>query len=184
MTTYLAFLRGINVGGRNKIKMAELRHSLEEAGLQEVVTYIQSGNIIFRSDVNEDNLVKLIVAKLQTDFNLAVPVVIRTEEEIKGVRKRCPFTNEDITQAQLTSAGESLYVGLLGEEPAQTKTDWLLSYQTEDDRCYIDGRNVYLLFSKSIRNSKLANHLLKMNVPATIRNWKTISKLAQMAEEH
>ncbi len=163
--------------------MAELRQSLEEAGLHEVVTYIQSGNIIFRSDENEGFLGKLIEGTLQTDFNLAVPVVIRTVEEIKGVRERCPFTKEDITQAQLTSAGESLYVGLLGEEPANAKTDWLLSFQTEYDRCSIDGRNVYLLFSQSVRNSKLANNLLKMNVPATIRNWKTISKLTEMAEE-
>ncbi|MFY4774291.1 DUF1697 domain-containing protein [Metabacillus sp. RGM 3146] len=181
MALYIALLRGINVGGKNKIKMAELRKIVEEAGLSSVQTYIQSGNVLFESTDNEQSVREKMQQAIEAAFGFSVTVILRTAEEIQNTLASCPFSEKEILEAEAASAAESLYLAFLLEEPSEEKVDLLTKIKSED-QYRIEGREIYLLFQNSIRNSKLAASLKKLNVPATVRNWKTVTKLAGMAE--
>jgi uncharacterized protein (DUF1697 family) len=183
MTIYIALLRGINVGGHNKIIMAELRSSMEQLGLQNVKTYIQSGNILFESDEHEDILQKKIHDKIKEDFGISSVVVIRTAEELQQIVSQSPFSEEEVSEASNSSKGECLHVALLPAAPTKVDSDKFLTFTNERELGVINGRDVYLLFYDSIRNSKLINNLKKLEVPATVRNWKTLMKLSNMVEE-
>lgn len=183
MTIYIAFLRGINVGGHNKIIMAELRSSLEQLGLHNVKTYIQSGNILFESNEAEELLQTRIHDKIKEDFGISSVVVIRTAEELQQIVSQSPFSDQLISEALQSCKGECLHVALLPSAPSKVNSDKFLSYANERELSVIDGRDVYLLFYDSIRNSKLGNNLIKLEIPATVRNWKTLMKISSMVEE-
>ncbi|MGE7793953.1 DUF1697 domain-containing protein [Lysinibacillus fusiformis] len=179
---YVALLRGINVGGHNKIKMADLREALIPLGLQNIRTYIQSGNILFESTELEEVLQKQIHETIQMNFDITSTVIIRTAEEIQHIVNNCPFSQQDIAEASATAVGESLHVAFLPAAPTEENREKYLSYENDQERCVIIGREVYLLFYKSIRNAKLSQQLPKLEMPATVRNWKTIMKLTSMFE--
>lgn len=182
MTIYIALLRGINVGGNHKIGMADLRRLFESIGLSRVETYIQSGNVLFETSEEEGALRKKIEGEIETRFGFPVLVVLRTAAELEQVIQDCPFSEEVVAAAELSnSEGESLYVSLLTEAPLPEKIAYLNTFQSQDDACRVENRDIYLLFRHSIRNSKLANNLQKLDVPATVRNWKTINKLQALA---
>ncbi|KOS62260.1 DUF1697 domain-containing protein [Lysinibacillus agricola] len=183
MTIYIALLRGINVGGHNKIIMAELRSSLEQLGLQNVKTYIQSGNILFESGETEEILQKKIQDKIKADYGISSFVVIRTSEELQQIVSQSPFSDQKISEADNSCKGECLHVALLPAAPSKVNRDKFLAYTNERELSIINGRDVHLLFYDSIRNSKLGNNLKKLEIPATVRNWKTLMKLSSMVEE-
>jgi uncharacterized protein (DUF1697 family) len=182
MTTYIALLRGINVGGKNIIKMADLKRVFESIGLGGVQTYIQSGNVLFKSDEVEEPLRKKIEHEIKTNFGFSVSVVLRTVAELEWIIGNLPFSEKEVAEAESSSEAESLYVSLLTHVPLQEKLEHLNAYRSESDKYQIVGREVFLLFHNSIRNSKLANNLQKLDVPATVRNWKTINKLVALAK--
>ncbi|MET3656441.1 DUF1697 domain-containing protein [Sporosarcina psychrophila] len=183
MRINIALLRGINVGGHNKIKMVELRQLFEMLGFSRVQTYIQSGNVLFESDESEQSLIKCIQREIEKVFGCSINVVIRTAAELEWITKNCPFTEEAVAEAKLTSEGESLYVSLLQDKPSQDRIDRLGAYKSDNDEYLIEGREVYLLFQRGVRNAKLANNLQRLEVPSTMRNWKTINKLSMLAKE-
>ncbi len=182
MTIYIALLRGINVGGKNIIKMAELKRVFEEMALSEVKTYIQSGNVLFKSNETEKFLCNKIETELEKVFGIPVKVILRTSEQLKQIVLNCPFSKDEVEEAEKSSEAESLYVALLAHNPLKDKVEAIDVYKSENDKYEIIGREVYLLFRNSIRNSKLANNLHKLNVPTTVRNWKTLSKLTELAK--
>jgi uncharacterized protein (DUF1697 family) len=182
MTVYIALLRGINVGGKNIIKMADLKRVFESIGLCEVKTYIQSGNVLFKSNESEEFLCNKIEHKIEAVFSIPVKVILRTSMELEQIISNCPFSKDEITEAETLSEVESLYVALLTHNPLKENIEYIDVYRSESDKYHIVGRDIYLLFHHSIRNSKLANNLNKLNVPITVRNWKTLSKLAALAK--
>ncbi len=182
MTVYIAFLRGINVGGKNIIRMAELKQAFESIGLCYVKTYIQSGNVLFKSNEAEESLCDKIEHMIGTVFGIPVNVILRTSTELEQIILNCPFSKGEITEAETISEVESLYVALLTHNPLKEKIEYLDAYRSESDKYHIVGRDVYLLFQHSIRNSKLANNLHRLNVATTVRNWKTLSKLTVLAK--
>ncbi|PLS16622.1 cytoplasmic protein [Bacillus sp. M6-12] len=182
MAVYIALLRGINVGGHNKIKMADLRSMFETIGISPVQTYIQSGNVLFESNENEEFLREQIERKIKTVFGCSVTVILRTASELEKIMNNCPFSAEEIIEAEASSEGECLYVSLMIEAPSQKNVERLNSSDRKLDKYIIEGRNIYLLFHQSVRNSKLASNLNKLDTPATMRNWKTMNKLAAMAK--
>ncbi|MHB8130161.1 MAG: DUF1697 domain-containing protein [Mobilitalea sp.] len=183
MTIYIALLRGINVGGKNIIKMANLKRSLESVGFNQVQTYIQSGNILFLSNEDEEVIKNRIEQKIKEDFDLSIPVILRTSTELEWIINNCPFSFDKITEVESKSEVECLYVSLLSKPPTQDKIEKLSTYSNENDLFLIEGREVFLLFSNGVRNSKLANNLQKLDVTSTVRNWKTINKLVILAKE-
>lgn len=178
MIIYLALLRGINVGGKNKIKMADLKQMFETLGFDKVETYIQSGNIIFESTETADKLQTVITNEILKTFGFSISVIIRTATELERIIRGCPFSQEEIAAAESANTeGESLYVSLLTETPPAERKESLNTYRSTEDEFQIKDRDVYLLLRHSIRNSKLANNLQKLEVPSTTRNWKTMNKL-------
>jgi uncharacterized protein (DUF1697 family) len=176
MTIYIALLRGINVGGHHKMKMADLKNLLELMGLQKVKTYIQSGNVLFESEEGAELLSKKTEEKLNHTFGFPVPVVLRTAEELQQIIKDCPYSTDSLSE------GESVQVAFLGGEPSTEGIDHMYTYNNELEECKIKGKEVYFYFRKSIRDSKLATQLPKLRVPATVRNWKTVVKLEEMSK--
>ncbi|GIP33748.1 DUF1697 domain-containing protein [Paenibacillus sp. J2TS4] len=183
MTIHIALLRGINVGGKNKIKMADLRKTLESLGLARVQTYIQSGNILFESDEEEATLRQRIEQEIEKVFGLSIAVIIRTSAELNNIVESRPFSDKQIAEAEASSEGESLYVSMLLEEPHMERIEQLRAYDFKEDQFHVAGRDIYLLFHQSIRHSKLAAQVDKLGVPTTTRNWKTISKLVALSDE-
>ncbi|MDR3682069.1 MAG: DUF1697 domain-containing protein [Flavipsychrobacter sp.] len=182
MTVYIALLRGINVGGKNVINMAELKKVFEAIGLYDVQTYIQSGNVLFKSNEDEELLREKIEYEIETVFGFSVTVVLRTLAELEQLVFNCPFLEEEVAEAEASTQAESQYVALLTHVPLQEKIALLDAYRGENDQYRIIGREVFLLFHHSIRNSKLANNLYKLGVSATVRNWKTLNKLTTLAK--
>ncbi|KPU44247.1 hypothetical protein OXPF_24150 [Oxobacter pfennigii] len=182
MTIYAALLRGINVGGKNRILMSDLKSLFEHMGLSEVQTYIQSGNVLFKSEEEEEPLREKIEGEIEKAFGFSVAVVLRTAAELEEICRSCPFSNEEISEAEASSQVECLYVSLLIHAPSKEKVERLDVYKNESDEFRIIGRDVFLLFHNSIRNSKLANKLHILDAPATVRNWKTINKLSLLAK--
>ncbi len=182
MSIYIAFLRGINVGGKNKLKMADLKHMLEGQGLVRVETYIQSGNVIFESDEGEEYLRTKLAREIERAFGITTVVVLRTVDELKRLIQGCPFSLEEIARAEmLNTEGESMYADLLTRVPDIDTIRQFNAIEAGNDEWRFAGRDIYILLRLSIRNSKRANNLDKMNLPGTIRNWKTLSKLCVLA---
>ena len=176
MTIYIGLLRGINVGGHHKIKMADLKNLLESLGLQKVKTYIQSGNVLFESVEEAEQLSKKMEEELNNTFGFPVPVVIRTAEELQQIIQDCPYSTDSLSE------GESVQVAFLGGEPSREGIYHMYSYNNDLEECKIKGKEVYFYFRKSIRDSKLATQLPKLRAPATVRNWKTVVKLEDLSK--
>lgn len=178
--TYVAFLRGINVGGGRKIRMTDLKNTFEGLGFNQVETYIQSGNVLFVSGKNEIDLREVIQETLLNEFGFAVEVVLRTAEQLQDIVKHLPFTVEEVDAAQRTGEGERLYISLHTTTPSDDELELLKKYQNDQERFVSLGSDIYLLFRQSIRLSRLALKLPKIAGPSTIRNWKTLCTLAGM----
>lgn len=176
MPIYIALLRGINVGGHKVIKMADLKQMFESIGLKQVKTYIQSGNIVFKSEEDIKILNERIQSEIKNVFGFDVPVMLRTHEEFLNIIKRCPY------EADLLLEGESIHVAFLANELSEIEKDQLLMKKNDTEDCYIDENVVYVFFKNSIRNSKLMNQFQKLHTPATVRNWRTVNKLKAIVE--
>ena len=179
---YLALLRGINVGTSGRIRMDMLKRLLEDAGFREVVTYIQSGNVLFQSDLAEDSARATIERALQEGASITTTAIVRTAEELSQIIRDCPFSAQEIAHAQaINTEGESLYVCLLPKIPDERAFGSLSSVELGSDAHVICGREIYLLLSQSIRNSKLAIRLQKLVPGMTVRNWNTMAQLCALA---
>lgn len=176
MKTYVALLRGINVGGHRQIKMAELQRMCEALGLGRVRTYIQSGNVLFESAEEREVLGRRIEAMIETTFGFDVPVVLRTADEMESIIADSPFAPGE---------GESLHVALLAEAPSQEGIGRLAAVNPGMDEYRLVGQEVYLLYRQPSHQSKLTGAVLesKLGVAATARNWQTMTKLAALARE-
>jgi uncharacterized protein (DUF1697 family) len=178
MTTYIALLRAVNMGGRNMIKMAELKRVFEALGFGRVQTYIQSGNVLFTTEEAEQPLRQSIEREIKAAFGFPVTTVLRTTAELRQLIGNCPFAEDTLRE------GESLYVSLLAEAPSPEGIERLLAYDSETDECRILCREVFVLYRQPMPDSKLQNTFLeqKLGVRATARNWRTINTLADMAQ--
>ncbi|MFD3273091.1 DUF1697 domain-containing protein [Paenibacillus dendritiformis] len=176
MAIYIALLRGINVSGHKRIKMAELKTIFAKMGLQQVQTYIQSGNVLFVTEEEEAPLRQRIEQGILAALDMPVTVILRTASELGRLIADCPYPED-------TSPGKvSLYAAFMTEAPAEEQLRRLPGGENEPDKFSPHGRDMYLLFDQSIRNSKLANQVTKLGVPSTTRNWNTVKKLSAMAQ--
>jgi len=182
MQQYLALLRGINVGTNGRIRMDALKLLMEHAGFSRVVTYIQSGNVLFDSELTELFARETIERALKDDANITTTAVLRTAEELSELIRNCPFSEEEIAVAQASNEeGESFYVCLLPREPDEKTLEKFSALETGNDVFVVSHRNIYLLLKQSIRTSKLAIRLQKIVPVMTVRNWNTITKLNELS---
>lgn len=103
MSIYIALLRGINVGGKNIIKMADLKLAFIAMGFSQVQTYIQSGNVLFESHEDEASLRKRIEYEIEVSFGLKITVILRKAEELERIIENCPFSEKEVSEAQASS---------------------------------------------------------------------------------
>jgi uncharacterized protein (DUF1697 family) len=177
MPTFICLLRGVNVSGKNLIRMAELRNAMAALGFQRVVTYVQSGNIVFDAKGKADALGVKIAAAITADFGCAVPVVMRSAEELTAVTRGNPFLKEKGIDPS------KLHVTFLAAPPTKDGLARLTAISAGADRARAIGREVYLHCPRGYGETKLSNAALEraLGIGATTRNWKTTTTLAEMA---
>jgi uncharacterized protein (DUF1697 family) len=171
----ISILRGINVGGRNKINMQLLADLYRRLDLQNVTTYIQSGNVAFDSDADSNDLTAQIEAAIQTEFGFTVPVIVRSRDNWASVVASNPFL-EKITET------DKLHVTFLEKTPDPQHLNKLLSYHYPPDEFIVIDNNIYLHCPIDYGNSKLTNNFFesKLKIKATTRNWRTTCKLLEL----
>ena len=178
---YVAFFRGINVGGKNIVKMAALSRLFVDLGFHDVKTYIQSGNVIFSSDMEQMPLIHLIEQSFEKRFGFKSAVVVRSGTEIITIVDSLPFDAAEIEQAQNeTPDVEHIYIYLSNKALDGEQVRQLCVSYNGKDKFYIVNREIYLLCFQSIRDSKIATLLMKLPQPLTARNIKTMKKLSLM----
>lgn len=182
MKEYAAFLRGINVGTHNRVKMPDLKSALEAAGFADVRTYIQSGNLLFSSNDDESEIAKRIEGSIEGSFGFKAPAIMRTMEELKDIIEGCPFSRREAAEAQQTLGFEVLYVCLLSKTLTPQEEAPLKKYESEDESIFVSGKNVYLYVRKGIRESKAVRQLDKGGL-CTIRNLNTMEKVFALSKE-
>jgi uncharacterized protein (DUF1697 family) len=174
--TYVALLRGINVGGRTKVSMADLRALFDALGAEDVKTYIQSGNVVFRSRDSGAALSKAIEKRINSDLELNVTVLLRTKAELEKVLAGNPFVGggRDVSK---------LYVTFLAEKPDRTRVAGLAPKNAGSDEFRVVGHEIFLHYPNGYGRTKLSNTYFEkqLGVRATTRNWRTITKLVELA---
>lgn len=177
MKTYIALLRGINVSGQKRIKMVDLKQSMEKKALQNVKTYIQSGNVVFDSEISDINLLQNIVHDaILSDFGFEVPILVTEGNKLEKILSENPFKDE--------IEENRLYFVLLKNFPEQNLIDEFNKLNFINEDFYITNECVYLCCKKGYGNAKLSNNLVerKLKVDATARNLKTMQKLIEMVK--
>lgn len=172
---YIALLRGINVGGKRKVKMADLQAMCTKIGLQEVQTYIQSGNVIFENAEEDTSVLeKALQEQIMATFGFEVPVMVMTQAYLQEVADNNPFLKlkEDLDT-------KLLHVTFLAEKPAEDLIQVLREKDYGTDEFEVIKNRVYLYFPNGYGRTKLTNTVFekKLQVAATTRNWKTVGKL-------
>jgi uncharacterized protein (DUF1697 family) len=179
MIKYVAFLRGINVGGKKLIKMEDLRRVVESLGLKNVRTFIASGNVLFEtSQTNRDALTRKIEKKLLTAFAHDVPVVLQTIDELKDILTAGPFKKIK------PSADVVMFVAFLAAEP-KGKPKLPLQSATENlEVLAIKNRAAFILCRRK-KNGMFSfpNNFFEkeFGVTATTRNWNTVNRIVNLA---
>jgi uncharacterized protein (DUF1697 family) len=180
MNTYIAILRGINVGGKRMIKMDALKQLFASLGFSKVETYIQSGNVFFRyKKTSEEKLAATIAKEIEKKFAFDVPTIVKNVEELKQIITNNPFARDKKKQT------EFLHVTFLATTPTKENIDGITKLTFGDDAFEIIDKAVYLYCPNSYSNSKLTNGFFenKLKVIATTRNWKTCNELINISEK-
>jgi uncharacterized protein (DUF1697 family) len=176
MNTYIALLRGINVGGRNKLRMRDLVQLLEELGLKNVKTYIQSGNVVFQSEPAD-------LAKLSTEISEAIgeshgftpQIFILNMKAMQKAMSANPFPEGE-------DEPKSLHLFFLDAIPKDLDLTALEAVQKDSERFELIDDVFYLHAPDGIGRSKLAERVGRgWNVSITARNWRTVNKIMEMA---
>jgi uncharacterized protein (DUF1697 family) len=172
VTAYAALLRGINVGGNKKIAMPALKALFEELGFADVVTYIQSGNVVFRAARADAGAIE---KRITDAFGHEVTVILRTGAELSAAVKGNPFVSPKANLKQL-------YVVYLDRKPASGAVDGLDPERSPGDRFSLDGRELYLDLGNGAGRTKLTLDYLerKLGVKGTARNWNTALRLVEL----
>lgn len=177
MPSYIALLRGINVGRTKIIAMAKLRESSERIGLKNVRTYINSGNLLFDSpERSEAKLAKILGGMIQKDFGFEVPVILRTPAELESALKRNPYPKG----ADPAKIG----VVFLSETPPKSASKKLDELPKTSDQYKLAGRELYLNCPNGFGKSKLAavDFGKLLSTQGTMRNLKTVAQLLELSE--
>ncbi|MET7486494.1 DUF1697 domain-containing protein [Streptomyces sp. NPDC005538] len=178
MTTYAALLRGINVGGSRKLPMADLRTLMDGLGLDDVRTYLQSGQAVFASDDgDEESLAAQLARAVEERFGFAVDVVVRDHAYLAAIAANCPFPAAELEAKQL-------HVTYYSAPPGEDRFAGLDRAAFLPEEFRLGDRALYLYAPDGLGRSKLAVELsrprLNKGLIATSRNWNTVLKLVEM----
>ncbi len=173
---YLALLRGINLAGKNRVPMKELRAIFEDLGHQNVRTYLQSGNVVFESGSPAPNeLTGGIEDAMFESFGLKIPIIIRTQRELRRVAIGNPFPTEGGTPS-------ALHVVFLVGRASSKAAKALDPDRSPGDEFRVKGSEIYLQLSNGVARSKLSIDYFEkaLGARATMRNWNTVTNLVRL----
>ncbi|MGA3024614.1 MAG: DUF1697 domain-containing protein [Bryobacteraceae bacterium] len=174
--TFVALLRGINMGGKNKLPMKDLAAMFAEAGCAGVRTYIQSGNVVFEAAQGAAaRLPGVIEKRIAQQFGYRIPVILRTAKELGDVVAGNPFLKTG-------AAPETLHVMFLADRPGSGAIEALDPHRSPPDEFIVQGREVYLRLPLGVARSKLTNNYFdaKLATVSTGRNWRTVTTLLEL----
>ncbi len=171
---YVALLRGINVGGKTKIAMAALRDTCTAVGCEDVVTYIQSGNVVLKSKLTAEKLRAALEAAIARDFGFNPAVMIRTAREISAVVDGNPYAGTD---------DKSVHVGFLHAAPTAATKKCLGAIDCAPEELTVLRREIYLHLPNGMGRAALPVQMERClrPTPVTVRNWRTVTKLVELS---
>lgn len=175
MTVWVLLLRGVNVGGKNSLPMAEFRDLLQTLGYEEPRTYIQSGNALFGSDEDDARAIgEDISAAISREFGFRPSCLALEVSRVRTARERCPFEDE--------GDGKTVHFFFLAEEPDEPDLEAVSRLAKDTERFSLEDGVFYLSAPDGIGRSKLAQNVeAKLGVPVTARNLRTVDKLIELA---
>lgn len=176
MNTYIVLFRGINVGGKNILPMKDLKDTLTRVGFEAIKSYIQSGNLILQSaEIKASKIAQQICLAVEKNFSFSPTVLVL---DIRGLQKAInnnPFSTED---------GKRLHFYFMDSKPKNPDLKVIAELKIESEQYELKDNVFYLFAPQGIGRSKLAARIERaMGVPATARNWNTVSKLSSMSNE-
>ena len=177
MKTYIALLKGINVGGHKKVPMAELRDLLAKSGFQNVQTYIQSGNVVFQTHDKSIQKIEETIEKAIIDyFGFEVSVIVKTNPDLQLIFDSCPFEN---------AKKEKSYFIMLNKVPERNLIERADKIFYDDEEIIIKNNCLYFYCSKGYGQSKfnMNTYERKLNVIGTSRNYNTMVKLLSLSTD-
>lgn len=172
-------LRGVNVGGHNKIKMDALRALYESLGLRDPQTYVQSGNVVFRTEERDlVRLTKRVQNGIERRFGFCPDVILRTSSELRDVVAKNPFaTRRGIDPSKLL-------VIFLVRDPGPEARDKVLKINTHPEELRVNGRELFIYFPNGMARPKLSWAVIEktLKTSGTGRNWNSVTKLLEIVE--
>jgi uncharacterized protein (DUF1697 family) len=176
MNIFIILLRGVTPTGKNKVLMAPLRAALSKAGLKDVQTYIQSGNVIATSNLTSPEIEELVHKVIYKSFGGDIAVLARTPNQFFEILKLNPFKEKD---------GKRLYFSLLATEPDKNFLEGFLSIDFSPDQVRFVNNTIYTLYATKHSDSKFNNNYFerKLKITATTRNFNTMKKLVDLASQ-
>lgn len=180
MNTYISILRGINVSGHNMIKMEALKKIYTGLAFYDVQSYIQSGNVVFRTKGSDPEMIGIKVqAEIKKEFGFDVPVMVIELNEMRKIAKENPFIMDK------SKDGSFLHVSFLSGDPGKALVNKIDGALYLPDEFRWKGRAIYLYCPGGYGKTKLNNGFFesKLKITATTRNWKTVNELIRMAED-
>lgn len=178
-TTFVSLFRGINVGGQRIVPMKDLKALYESLGFKDVVTYIQSGNVVCSSDdADMAQVSQRIEDRFAGTFGFHSNVIVRTAAELAATIERNPF------QDQPEKESNRLLVLFLATPPVSTALDDIHQAYTGPEELYLAGRELYVYYPNGMGRSKLSHTLLekKLKTAGTGRNWNTVLQLQRLIQ--
>ena len=176
MAVHIVLLRGINIGARNRIAMPALREALEEAGFEDVRTYVQSGNVVLESAAKPESVQRKVEQLIAKEFGLEIAVVVRTKAQLAAVARKNPL-------GKVAKSPKLYQVTFLAKKLPAKAVRTLEDAATEDEQFVVAGREVYAWHPDGAARSKLWSKLAgkSLGVTATSRNWTTVEALLELA---
>ncbi len=177
MARHVVLLRGINLGSRNRISMPKLRELLENAGFDDVKTYLQSGSVVLSSSKKADDVRRRCERLLSTELGLDIDVVVRSRAQLAAVVKRNPL-------GKVAKNPKRYQVSFLASKPSAAVVKRVKDAAVEPEQVAVSGREIYAWHPEGVARSKLWALLAgkQLGVTATARNWTTVTKLLELAE--
>jgi uncharacterized protein (DUF1697 family) len=175
---HVALLRGINVGGKNKVPMQDLVAIFTAVGCTDVKTFINSGNVVFAAPATLlKKIPELVTAAIQKKCGCNTPVVMRSAKEMRAAFENNPFMQENPEE-------NALHVMFLGDAPSAKLIQSLDPTRNPPERFIVRGKDIYLHMPKGMGQTKLTNAYFdsKLKTVSTARNWRTVAKLVELAE--
>lgn len=178
MARQIALLRGINLGSARRVPMARLREVLTDAGHGGVRTLLQSGNVVLTSRLAPSRLERELEKEIAAEFGFDVSVIVRTRDELAGVIERDAL-------GEVADDPRRYIVNFLAGEPGPEVAKALEAVDPGPDRFVVSGREIYSWHPDGLARSDLAKALAdkRLGIPATGRNWNTVTKLLALADQ-